>query len=180
MCFSWLLITPQFPVQFVHLEGSPEYPFHRSQAPVGLVRISGVQPISLDYVRHHWCLMVSQLMIEKRNQKEFSTQMNKRLGLHTFLWYSDEEYFLIPGDVCIDMHRIHELLLYIDYTLPPSFIPMTAVERAGGGLGPLSPVNNPPPPRSEIVFEPKPTGSPAVNAKGCKKHQLCKPPSLQL
>jgi hypothetical protein len=50
--------------------------------------------------------------------------------------------------------------------LPPGFMPKTATDSAGGGLGPLCPENNPPA-VSPAVFSMKPTFLPAVKLNGC-------------
>lgn len=54
-------------------------------------------------------------------------------------------------------------------TRPPFFMPRTAVDSAGGGLGPLWPENAalPPPPSAFFAFL-CPTGLPAMNPNGCK------------
>jgi hypothetical protein len=51
-------------------------------------------------------------------------------------------------------------------TLPPGFMPMTAVDSAGGGLGPLPPANSPPA-ESFIFLAVTLTGCPATNSSGC-------------
>lgn len=51
-------------------------------------------------------------------------------------------------------------------TLPPLRMPNTAVERAGGGLGPPAPEKSPP--AESLIFRALlDTGSPAMNSKGC-------------
>ncbi len=54
-------------------------------------------------------------------------------------------------------------------TLPPFFIPKTAVESAGGGFGPPCPEKSPPA-LSVIFFAAcSDTCSPATNSNGCKE-----------
>lgn len=53
-------------------------------------------------------------------------------------------------------------------TLPPFFMPMTAEESAGGGLGPPMPEKLPPAcPPSALRALRSDTGLPAVKVKGC-------------
>lgn len=53
-------------------------------------------------------------------------------------------------------------------TLPPGFMPITALEMACGGLGPDEPANRPPPPLSPTGFITDPvTNSPTTNSSGC-------------
>ncbi len=52
-------------------------------------------------------------------------------------------------------------------TFPPRFIPSTAVERAGGGFGPLLPEKSPPALSDIFLTGWADTGSPAMNSKGC-------------
>ena len=53
--------------------------------------------------------------------------------------------------------------------MPPVFMPITAVLRAGGGFTPLCPENKPFA-ESLIFFTPTDeTGSPTGNSNGCKK-----------
>eukprot|EP00882_Tetradesmus_deserticola_P026273 GHRQ01028950.1.p3 GENE.GHRQ01028950.1~~GHRQ01028950.1.p3 ORF type:complete len:111 (+),score=31.16 GHRQ01028950.1:245-577(+) len=51
-------------------------------------------------------------------------------------------------------------------TLPPGFMPMTAVDSAGGGLGPDPPANSPPA-VSPAIFVVTFMDSPTVNSNGC-------------
>eukprot|EP00878_Enallax_costatus_P030247 GHUV01032916.1.p1 GENE.GHUV01032916.1~~GHUV01032916.1.p1 ORF type:complete len:169 (-),score=9.57 GHUV01032916.1:493-999(-) len=60
--------------------------------------------------------------------------------------------------------------------LPPGFIPMTAVDRAGGGFGPEPPANSPPA-VSPAFFTTTLTGCPATNSKGSAMVRF--PPSVR-
>jgi hypothetical protein len=53
-------------------------------------------------------------------------------------------------------------------TLPPGFMPRTAVEMAGGGLGPEPPANRPPAMSPAFLLY-RLTCCPAVNSSGCSR-----------
>ena len=58
-------------------------------------------------------------------------------------------------------------------TLPPFFMPIAEVDRAGGGLGPLCAEKLPPatPPSAFLALRSN-TGLPTVKVKGCTAHTL--------
>jgi hypothetical protein len=62
----------------------------------------------------------------------------------------------------------------VGHTLPPFFMPMTDVDSAGGGLGPLWPEKLPPAmPPSALRALRSPVGLPTVKAYGCKRAAPC-------
>jgi hypothetical protein len=63
------------------------------------------------------------------------------------------------------MHQHVPIPAIAPLTRPPGFMPITAVEMAGGGLGPEPPANKPPA-VSFIFLAYKLTASPAVNSSG--------------
>ena len=56
-------------------------------------------------------------------------------------------------------------------TFPPTFMPSTALLRAGGGLGPLAPANRPLAESFIFLTPTSATAEPAVNSNGCNKPQ---------